>query len=98
MIGDQPFHHCRFYLFDDTDAPGRSVAQNILKSAQDAEECVPGPVTVAAELEAGTGKGGLFVKNEEKAVKLFNGVTDVGDDLIEEAGTVRKRKKTPGGR
>ena len=55
-------------------------------------------MTVAAELEAGTGKGGLFVKNEEKAVKLFNGVTDVGDDLIEEAGTVRKRKKTPGGR
>ena len=33
------------------------------------------------------------MKNEEKAVKLFQGVTDVGDDLIEEAGTVRKRKK-----
>lgn len=33
------------------------------------------------------------MKDEEKAVKLFNGVTDVGDDLIEEAGTVRKRKK-----
>lgn len=33
------------------------------------------------------------MKNEEKAVKLFNGVTDVGDDLIEEAGTVQKRKK-----
>ena len=34
------------------------------------------------------------MKNEEKAVKLFNGVTAVGDDLIEEAGTVPKRKKT----
>lgn len=34
------------------------------------------------------------MKNEEKAVKLFNGVTGVGDDLIEEAGTARKRKKT----
>lgn len=33
------------------------------------------------------------MKNEEKAVKLFSGVTGVGDDLIEEAGTVRKRKK-----
>lgn len=33
------------------------------------------------------------MKNKEKAVKLFQGVTDVGDDLIEEAGTVRKRKK-----
>lgn len=34
------------------------------------------------------------MNNEEKAVKLFQGVTDVGDDLIEEAGMVRKRKKT----
>lgn len=33
------------------------------------------------------------MKYEEKVVKLFNGVTDVGDDLIEEAGTVQKRKK-----
>lgn len=33
------------------------------------------------------------MKNEDKAVKLFQGVTDVGDDLIEEAGTARKRKK-----
>ena len=33
------------------------------------------------------------MKDEEKVVKLFNGVTDVGDDLIEEAGTVRKHKK-----
>ena len=33
------------------------------------------------------------MKNEEKAVKLFQGVTDVGDDLIEEAGTVQKRRK-----
>lgn len=33
------------------------------------------------------------MKNEEKAVKLFGGVTDVGDDLIEEAGTARVRKK-----
>ncbi len=32
--------------------------------------------------------------NEQKAEKLFNGVTGVGDDLIEEAGTVQKRKKT----
>lgn len=37
------------------------------------------------------------MNNEEKAVKLFNGVTGVGDDLIEEAGAVRaqKRKKMP---
>lgn len=34
------------------------------------------------------------MRNEEKAVKLFGGVTDVGDDLIEEAGTAQKRKKT----
>lgn len=33
------------------------------------------------------------MKNEEKAVKLFQSITDVGDDLIEEAGTARKRKK-----
>lgn len=33
------------------------------------------------------------MKDEEKAVRLFQGVTDVGDDLIEEAGAVRKRKK-----
>lgn len=33
------------------------------------------------------------MKNEEKAVKLFNGVTDVGADLIDEAGTMRKHKK-----
>lgn len=33
------------------------------------------------------------MKDDEKVVKLFQGVTDVGDDLIEEAGTVRKRKK-----
>lgn len=35
------------------------------------------------------------MKNEEEAVKLYNGVTDVGDDLIEEAGAVqvRTRKK-----
>lgn len=30
---------------------------------------------------------------EEKAVKLFQGVTGIGDDLIEEAGTARIRKK-----
>ena len=37
------------------------------------------------------------MKNEERAVKLFHGVTDVGDDLIEEAGTaqVKTRKKVP---
>lgn len=37
------------------------------------------------------------MKNEEGAVKLFNGVTGVGDDLIEEAGTarVKTRKKMP---
>lgn len=36
------------------------------------------------------------MKDEEQAVKLFNGVTDVGDDLIEEAGMVQsqKHKKT----
>lgn len=33
------------------------------------------------------------MKDDEKVVKLFQGVTDVGDDLIEEAGTARKRKK-----
>lgn len=34
--------------------------------------------------------------NEQKAEKLYNGITGVGDDLIEEAGTVQaqKRKKT----
>lgn len=34
--------------------------------------------------------------NEQKAEKLFNGVTGVGDDLIQEAGVVQmpKRKKT----
>lgn len=31
--------------------------------------------------------------NEQKAEKLYNGVTGVGDDLIEEAGMVKKRKK-----
>lgn len=35
------------------------------------------------------------MNNEEKAVKMFQGVTDVGDDLIEEAGTAQKRKKMP---
>lgn len=30
--------------------------------------------------------------NEQKAEKLFRAVSDVGDDLIEEAGTVQKRK------
>ena len=37
------------------------------------------------------------MKNEGKAVKLFHGVTNVGDDLIEEAGTaqVKTRKKVP---
>lgn len=37
------------------------------------------------------------MKNEEGAVKLFTGVTGVGDDLIEEAGTarVKTRKKMP---
>jgi len=30
----------------------------------------------------------------EKAEKLFCGITNVGDDLIEEAGKVQKRKKT----
>lgn len=34
------------------------------------------------------------MKNEEKAVKMYNGITGVGDDLIKEAGTARKRKKT----
>lgn len=36
------------------------------------------------------------MNKEEKALKLFQGVTDVGDDLIEEAGMVQrqKRKKT----
>lgn len=34
------------------------------------------------------------MKNEEKAVKLYNGLTGVGDDLIEEAGAAAKRKKT----
>ena len=29
------------------------------------------------------------MKDDEKVVKLFQGVTDVGDDLIEEAGTAR---------
>ena len=33
------------------------------------------------------------MKNEEKAFKLYNGITNVGEDLIEEAGTARKRKK-----
>lgn len=33
------------------------------------------------------------MRNEEKAVKLFGGVTGIGDDLIEEAGTARVRKK-----
>lgn len=37
------------------------------------------------------------MKNEERAVKLFHGVTNVGDDLIDEAGTaqVKTRKKVP---
>ncbi len=34
------------------------------------------------------------MNDEEKAVKLFNGVTNVGDDLIEEAEMMQKRKKT----
>lgn len=33
------------------------------------------------------------MNDEEKAAELFQAVTDVGDDLIEEAGTVPKRKK-----
>lgn len=34
------------------------------------------------------------MNNEEKVVRLFQVIADVGDDLIEEAGTARKRKKT----
>lgn len=34
------------------------------------------------------------MKQEEQAVKLFQGVTEVGEDLIEEAGTAPRRKKT----
>ena len=33
------------------------------------------------------------MKNEERAVKLFTGVTGVGDDLIEEAQMAQRRKK-----
>lgn len=32
---------------------------------------------------------------ENKALELFQAMADVGDDLIDEAGTVPKRKKTP---
>lgn len=32
---------------------------------------------------------------EEKAVKLFRGLADVGDDLIEEAGAVQERRRMP---
>ena len=35
------------------------------------------------------------MKNEEKAVKLYNGVTGIGDDLVEEAGRARGRRKAP---
>ena len=34
------------------------------------------------------------MNNEEKVVRLFQVIADVGDDLIEEAGTARKHKKT----
>lgn len=33
------------------------------------------------------------MKNEKKTLKLYNGITNVGEDLIEEARTARKRKK-----